>query len=297
MTVLVVLANVQLGLDDGAESAPVARSVFFAILERNVVAGEKGDGEVQRVLGGVVQRHAGLVGALVRRGLEDPAVLAGEHGLVEHHALVHVLPVHGHHLHASSPKEARVRVGAVDPSAGRKGPHEEVLVVRKDLARELVVQLQDSVLADGEDVGGLLRLRGAEALEPLAAGVDGQVAQGLAYRHLAVLILLREGPGGRRSGCSESRDALIVRGRAVVFCLQNGQGSSDVVRAVDLGDCALDFDHDFAPEVIQRGYSELGIAALIRLLDKHISPDLLHDCRHDLLLVVIRVDLQADNDG
>lgn len=192
------LVDMEFCLDDRAEGAGAtgaARSV--TCFDGNVLAGEDGNLQVHSSAWcGLALCLGRPVGALVTLWLHDPAFFVSKHALVQHHALIEVLPIHGDHLDTSTPKQTRVGVGAVDSSASREGTHEIRLVVGEHFMVLLLVELKDAVLAYGEYVWRLLGLWSPEAFVVLAARIYGQVPEVLADVDFSTLGLRRNGTVG-----------------------------------------------------------------------------------------------------
>ncbi|KAI6775354.1 hypothetical protein HG530_002112 [Fusarium avenaceum] len=145
----------QFRLDQWTQGASRATGIAcVASLDRNVLTGENSDCQVHSMAWrGFTLGLCRLVGALVTLRFQDPTFLVCKHALVKHHAFVEILPIHGHHLDAATPKETRVWVRAIEPPAGGKGTHEISFVMGKHVAMLLLVQFEDAILTDREDSG------------------------------------------------------------------------------------------------------------------------------------------------
>lgn len=133
-----VFVNMQLDLDYGAKGPAGGVGIRCGDVE----AEEDGDFKVHGAGGfGIVSRLTLFVGAQIARWLENPPVLTSKHGLVEHHALVHVLPIHGYHLDPATPKGGRVWVRRVYADASGVRTHKEALVVAEKVTFMASVRL------------------------------------------------------------------------------------------------------------------------------------------------------------
>lgn len=161
------------------QGSPVAFDVVIISSEGNVLRLEDGQAQIHSVhSGSFVLRLAQCVGASVSRWLENPAYFVRKHAMVKHHAVIGILPIHGHHLYALAPKVGGIIVRAVEPlDAVWIAPHQEVFVMQKQCTMMLFVEMENIVFANGEDVIGLCCLLCVETFKLDAPGVDCEISE------------------------------------------------------------------------------------------------------------------------
>lgn len=220
--------------------------------------------------------HFAMERASIAFGFEQPAIAAGEHGMVEHHTLVPLLPVECYNLNAFAPEDGRIEVRRGDAHSGREGTHHEIAVVREEGRAVALVHFHQFLFRQRKHVGRDGSLRCREVLEVVAARVNSQCAQ--CFNDGTFLLLfafpagraLILGVGGRRRSDSANR------------------GSRGFYR---FGSNVLDLDENLPPQVAWAG--EL-LAAVGGHGDEHPFPSLLDDINHYLLLLSACMDFKAD---
>lgn len=236
------------------------------------LAGEDADSQIQRLAGYRVDVDLAVVAAVAPR-LEHPTSSVGKHGVIDHHALVRVLPVHGHHLHAPAPVEAGIGVAAVESGKGvGVDAHEAVSVVLEDAAGLVAVfeEVGKGGLAEAKDA-----TRGPRPqfmlLKVLTVRVDTKGRELFANRWLA------------------TSSALDLGGSLATLSLSLGQAI--------IGGLSLDLDQDLVVEFLERWLALGRVTSVKRFVEKKPVPFFFHNLHHDLLLLALRTDLEANNDG
>lgn len=114
--------------------------------------------------------------------LAHEAAFAGKHALVQHHALVALLPVEGDELDAAAPERRGVGVGGGEAQPEGVHAHQVGAVVREDGGAVRLLEVREHFLGEGEDVvgdqRGRVRERGGRCRREVVRGtVDSERAE------------------------------------------------------------------------------------------------------------------------